>query len=353
MSDNLFNNGHALLIGVGDDLPMTVKDAEAIRDLLIDPERAAYPKDQVALLTNEDANKANIVAELDKLAKIPNVEESTVIIYFSGHGGRVEKDEGLEKDRYYLVAHGCREKPTKESCLKEEEFVEKINQIKSKKLLVILDCCHAAGMTKTKSIKRKEGEIQIKQAVEGIAKRLEGGRGRVIIASCRDDQLSYAGGANSIFTQCLLEVLQGKGHKEDDGEYVNLLATMAYLFKEVPKRTRNLSNGSQNPFIPEIKNLDENFALCHVPTSIKAILKSPISFVDIDATVRERQIQIYEKSISILLRKQEYFEEHYENLPIGPQKFYMDYEILNVKKDIAKNQEKIKALLGKEDNMNL
>ena len=346
MSDNLFSNGHALLIGVGDDLPMTVKDAEAIRDLLIDSERAAYPKDQVALLTNENANKANIIAELEKLAKLPDVEESTVIIYFSGHGGRVEKDEELEKDRYYLVAHGCREKPTKGSCLKEEEFVDKINQIKSKKLLVILDCCHAAGMTKTKSIKREESEIQIKQAVEGIAKRLDGGEGRVVFASCRDDQYSYAGRSNSIFTQCLLEVLQGEGHQDDDGEYVNLLATMAYLFKKVPERTKNLEYGSQNPFIPKIENLSDNFALCHVPQNIKTRLKSPTPILENDTTLRDQQIEIYQNSINILVRKQKYFKEHYEHLPIGPQKFYLEYEILNTQKDIAKNQEKIDQLRG-------
>jgi hypothetical protein len=43
MTNQTFTNGYALLIGIGADLPVTVKDATAIRDILIDGDRAAYP----------------------------------------------------------------------------------------------------------------------------------------------------------------------------------------------------------------------------------------------------------------------------------------------------------------------
>ncbi|MEH2457552.1 hypothetical protein [Nostoc sp.] len=39
MTNQTFTNGYALLIGVGADLPVTVKDATAIRDILIDGDR--------------------------------------------------------------------------------------------------------------------------------------------------------------------------------------------------------------------------------------------------------------------------------------------------------------------------
>ncbi|MEH1971552.1 MULTISPECIES: hypothetical protein [unclassified Nostoc] len=40
MTNQTFTNGYALLIGVGADLPVTVKDATAIEVILIDGDRA-------------------------------------------------------------------------------------------------------------------------------------------------------------------------------------------------------------------------------------------------------------------------------------------------------------------------
>ncbi|MFS0514491.1 hypothetical protein ACEYW6_07150 [Nostoc sp. UIC 10607] len=40
MTNQTFTNGYALLIGVGADLPVTVKDATAIQDILIDSDHA-------------------------------------------------------------------------------------------------------------------------------------------------------------------------------------------------------------------------------------------------------------------------------------------------------------------------
>ena len=44
MTQTIFSNGYALLIGVGADLPVTVKDATALRDVLVNQNRAAYPQ---------------------------------------------------------------------------------------------------------------------------------------------------------------------------------------------------------------------------------------------------------------------------------------------------------------------
>ncbi|MBN3943773.1 MAG: hypothetical protein V7L21_32490 [Nostoc sp.] len=47
MTNQTFTNGYALLIGVGADLPVTVLDATALKDILIDSDRAAYPLIQI------------------------------------------------------------------------------------------------------------------------------------------------------------------------------------------------------------------------------------------------------------------------------------------------------------------
>jgi hypothetical protein len=54
----LFTQGHACIVGVGSDLPNTVQDAEKIAALLTDPERCAYPPEQVQLLTGTQATRS-------------------------------------------------------------------------------------------------------------------------------------------------------------------------------------------------------------------------------------------------------------------------------------------------------
>jgi uncharacterized caspase-like protein len=85
---------HALVIGVGHyshgnfaDLPATVKDAEAIAALLKDPNRCAYPPDQVELLTGEHATGDALRSALKKLKHTTDAD-ATVFFYFSGHGGQ-------------------------------------------------------------------------------------------------------------------------------------------------------------------------------------------------------------------------------------------------------------------------
>lgn len=83
-----FSHGYGLLIGVGNDLPITVEDATALFKLLVDPDYAAYPQEQFALLTEDGATCARILAAFDQLIEQTRKEpEATVIVYYSGHGG--------------------------------------------------------------------------------------------------------------------------------------------------------------------------------------------------------------------------------------------------------------------------
>ncbi len=43
----IFPSGRTLIVGVGADLPNTVDDAQGLAEILRDPERCAYPAEQV------------------------------------------------------------------------------------------------------------------------------------------------------------------------------------------------------------------------------------------------------------------------------------------------------------------
>ncbi len=147
MTNQLFANGYALLIGVGADLPVTVKDATALRDVLINPHRAAYPLKQVNLLTETSATRQGILAGFDELIKRSNQNPgATAIVYYSGHGGYIKGTK-----EYFLVPYGYNSKHRKETAISGLEFTQKIEAIKAQKLIVLLDCCHAGGITKDSS----------------------------------------------------------------------------------------------------------------------------------------------------------------------------------------------------------
>jgi Caspase domain len=227
----LFTQGHACVIGVGGDLPNTVDDAIGLANILNDPERCAYPVEQVRLLTKEQANRDSVLAALDKLAQ-STTPDSTAIIYFSGHGYQVASPMGKA---YYLMTFGYDQNQLYTTAISGTEFAAKLQAIPAKKLLVLLDCCHAGGLGDTKTL----GYAAEKSPLPAEAQALFAeGKGRVVIASSQADEKSLAGRPFSVFTLALIESLSGKGVAQQDG-YVRVADLALYAREVVPKWTRD------------------------------------------------------------------------------------------------------------------
>ncbi|NET58049.1 MAG: hypothetical protein F6K47_18405 [Symploca sp. SIO2E6] len=276
MTNQLFANGYALLIGVGVDLPVTVTDATALRGVLVNPHRAAYPPEQVSLLTEASASRQGILAGFDKLIERCNQNPmATAIVYYSGHGGYLQVQDTKE---YFLVPYGYEENNRGETAISGLEFTQKIEAIKAKKLIVLLDCCHAGGIPKDSSTRFVKSPVP-----QELLDALDSGSGRVIVASSHEDEKSYIGDdPYSIFTACLLEALQGKGAKGKDG-YARIMEVLSYLFQEVPKRAPL----PQHPLVKKA-DLGDNFPLCYyaggskflpgeMPTSTSPVQRSSLT----------------------------------------------------------------------------
>jgi hypothetical protein len=90
-----FAHGHALLVGIGQcaeqqlSLAVTVKDTQALKQILVDPELCAYPDNaqHLRLLHDEGATQQAIVEGLEWLKAQATADSgATVIVYYSGHG---------------------------------------------------------------------------------------------------------------------------------------------------------------------------------------------------------------------------------------------------------------------------
>jgi hypothetical protein len=257
-----FRHGYALVVGVGGDLPGTIGDAEALADILRAPGRCAYPADQVALLTGPAATRQAILDGLDALAQSTNAQ-STAVIYFSGHGYQVSSAMG---SAYFLVPHNYDLSELPDTCIRGTEFTEKLRAIAAQKLLVVLDCCRAGGIGDPKSPGLTFFKSPVPPEAETI---LAEGEGRVIIASSREDELSYAGKPYSAFTVALLESLSGKEVDQKDG-YVRVSDLVLHAREVVPQRT----GGKQHPTIKF--HQADNFAVAYYAGGAKE--PQPLSF---------------------------------------------------------------------------
>lgn len=251
--NDLFDSGFAVVIGVGADLAVTIDDATAVAQLLQDPTRCAYPPQQVRLLTGIQARRQPILDALDWLAAATD-PASTAIVYFSGHG--------RENPDFALIPYGDTPVEQWAHAIAESTFTQKLRAINAGKLLVLLDCCHAGGQADAK------GAIK-SPLPPTLADELGKSGGRVIIASSRKDEVSYAGTPYSRFTVALLEGLAGYGAFEQDG-YARVLDVAMWVGRKVPERTGD----KQHPII-KVRNLQDNFALAWYAKGAKSLLPLP------------------------------------------------------------------------------
>lgn len=269
-----FANGYALIVGVGADLPVTVTDAQGVCELLTDPSRCAYPTSHVKLLTEAKADRTAVLTALDELAtQVADTPDATAVIYFSGHGRRVETAEGKS---YYLMTHGYNLHDLPGTTISGDVLTAMLAALEVQKLVVLLDCCHAGGFERTKAPGMTLEKAPMPMDVERV---LAAGGGRVILASSKADEVSRIGTPYSVFTKALLEGLAGAGAVRHDG-YAGILDVFNYVTTVVPERTKD-KRPPQHP-VMQSNNLDGNFALAYYAAGAKS--PRPLSWMNFPPT---------------------------------------------------------------------
>jgi tetratricopeptide (TPR) repeat protein len=265
---NQFEYGYALLIGVDQcavdkwSLPGVRKDIEALNDVLKDPERCAYPEKHIKVLTGSNAIKDEIDKGLNWLKECIEADysdSSTVIIYFSGHGMRSNSGASPQ---FYLIPHEVEENKIAATAFPAKEFSQKIEAMKPRRLLVILDCCHAGGMD-VKDIGFIPGDylataIPHDQVLGGknvpgdnnqITIELEKGFGRAVLSSSTGTQKSFMRKDKdmSIFTYHLIEALTGHAQPKEGSKEVLITDIMSHVTRRVPESAWNDWGQEQDP----------------------------------------------------------------------------------------------------------
>lgn len=267
----LFEHGYAVVVGVDDNnitklaLPTVAKDVQAVHDVLVHPERCAYKPDNVKLLKGADSTGKNILDALFWLQeKVEGDAEATAVIYYSGHG-MVDK----ATDKYYLIPYDIRSMSrVRVDAIAAEQLTTEISAVQARRTLVILDCCHAAGMDvkdvnlealaddsnviaapfpldlpETKDIP----DLGVEPGGKAVSDLLDG-EGRAILNSSTGAQSSFirTDGSMSLFTYHLIEALTGHAPHPDDATVVYVTDVMSWVTHQV-KKSAKAQNRDQTP----------------------------------------------------------------------------------------------------------
>lgn len=250
-----FSRGHALVIGIANyprvaNLPETVlDDARDVAEVLQSKDYCGYPPTRIELLLDAKATNEGIREGLRRLARAAGSDD-TALVFFSGHGGRVETghDAGA-----YLIPYDCHPSRLKDTAISSDELTELLCGIEAQRLVVFLDACHSAGVGELKAV------TPISEIKAGLDERtysaLAEGTGRVIMTSSRSNEVSLIldGMHNSLFTHYLLEALRGACPSHGDG-LVRVFDVFHYISDGVPRRA------AQHPIF-KARELEKNFPL--------------------------------------------------------------------------------------------
>jgi hypothetical protein len=259
-----FAHGHALLIGIGSyahaaqiNVPQTVADTQALAATLVRPESCGYPDDQVTLLHDNAATRSGLLIALDALANQVGPDD-TVFLFYAGHGDYSE-------DGYELTTHDSRFQEGKlvaGSGLRAGEFTEKLRAIKAKRLLLMVNACHAGELSPVLGT-ADQPFTGVSLPDNTAAALLATGEGRIIITACRDGQVSYIGsGQLTLFTQALVDGLQGKGVHSNRG-YISAFDLYTHLYfaleeavpKQISAALRQRYHSTQEPELTVLKGV--------------------------------------------------------------------------------------------------
>jgi hypothetical protein len=151
------------------------------------------------------------------------------------------------------MPHGYNTENLVDTAINGSDFTNLLRDIPAQKLLVLLDCCHAGGMAELPGFEVTKAPVP-PEALKMFAK----GGGRMMIASSKASELSYAGNPCSAFTYALITGLCGEARNRDDDPYIWATNLAMHTSSYVP----GITNNKQHPVL-EIPEKSTNFALAY------------------------------------------------------------------------------------------
>jgi len=210
------------------------KDVEDFAHVLKDHDLCSF--DDVKVLLNQVSS--SIIEAIDEFFD-QKKSDDLLVLYFSGHGVRDELGS------LYLASKNTIRTRLRSTAIKSDYIREAMDQSRSKRQVVILDCCNSGAFPQ--GTKAEVGGVM------GMAKALQG-YGRFVLTASDATQFAWEGNQvigetdNSLFTHFLVKGLEGEADKDGDGKIsVDELYDFAFdqISKITPKQTPTKSTSKQ------------------------------------------------------------------------------------------------------------
>ena len=210
------------------------QDALAFYDYLLN--QIGVPKDNVFLLTNQQATLVNVRRTLGTELKRKAGPRDTVLIYFAGHGApetdaTSPDNDGLEK---YLIVYDADPDDLYTTGLPMREVEIIFERLAAERVVFIADTCFSGATTgRTFSTGKRRAVVS-----EAFLTRLSHAKGRVVLAASRSNEVSEERPdmRHGVFTYYLLEGLRGKADLDGDN-MITIDELYNYVSQKVPAAT--------------------------------------------------------------------------------------------------------------------
>lgn len=247
-------------------------------------DRAICAFDDVQLVINEPSS--TVIEAIDEFfdAKKP---DDLLVLYFSGHGVRDELGS------LYLAFKNTLRTRLRATAIKSDYIRESMDQSRSKRQVVILDCCNSGAFPQgTKA--EIGGRMGLASAFQGY--------GRFVLMASDATQFAWEGDkvigetSNSLFTHFLVKGLEGDADSDGDGK-ITVDELYDYAFAQISKVTEK-----QTPTKAASK-VEGDIVLRHI-TRLEDIKPIPLprdlldEIEDARPYVREAAVQKLERILS-------------------------------------------------------
>lgn len=205
-------------------LKYTDDDAYQIYAFLKSPEGGALPDDQIRVLIDDDANRANIIRTMRQVF-LQADENDVVVLYYSGHG--------LPGSFLPVDFDGFNNK------LQHQDIKDVFGETKAKHKLVLADACHSGSLMAMKA--------PVQETLKKYYNAFENSKGgTALLLSSKGDEYSLEdkGLRQGIFSHYLIRGLKGEADKNK-----NKIVTITELFDFVYNKVRVYTGNAQTPTI--------------------------------------------------------------------------------------------------------
>jgi len=241
-------NIYAVVVGISNfanseyNLDYAASDAAKFYDFLRSKAGGQLPDNQIKLLSNFSATRANVIGSLNNLLG-RSTREDTVEIYLATHGYIDFNGD------FYYICYDTDIENVMATGFSDRELTDVLKKINAGKVIIYLDACHSgvSGLGERYATRRDIGVYcDVNERINGLAGALskisQTGVVTFSASSTEGYSLENQKWDGGVFTHCLINGLKGAANKNGD-EWVDINEIDNYLRKKIMV----LTGGKQKP----------------------------------------------------------------------------------------------------------